>query len=215
MSRHCGHLQKREHECQQVMQKNTHSTTKPQSCIYMNQQVAIDFNKKKILPHLLGALVFVMLGTGMMGLALQAKNQLLAQVVFFTVGLAGLLFFGLIAVVHLMKMAKNKPALIITDDGLFDNSSGLSAGFIKWQDIKKLNFTRTGNQASLVIILKKPDKYIERESNFLKRAAMRINNKMSGSPVHIPLSYLDTDWPTLSELIANKRLLQKPIPGQE
>jgi hypothetical protein len=215
MSRHCGHQQKREHECQQVMQKNTHSTTKPQSCIYMNQQVAIAFNKKKILPHLLGALVFAVLGTGMMALSLQAKNQLLVQVVFFTVGLAGLLFFGLIAVMHLMKMAKNKPALIITDEGLFDNSSGLSTGLIKWQDIKKLNFTRTGNQASLVIMLKKTDKYIERESNFLKKASMRINNKMSGSPVHIPLSYLDIDWPALSELIADKRFPQKPAAGRE
>ena len=176
----------------------------------MNPQTEIAFNKKKIGPHLLGALVFAMLSTGMIGLALNAKSQLLAQVVFFTVGLAGLLFFGLIAVVHLVKMAKNKPALIITDDGLFDNSSGLSAGFIRWQDIKKLNVTRTGNQASLVIILKKPEKYIERETNFLKKAAMRINNKMSGSPVHIPLSYLDIDWPTLSELIANKRFPQKP-----
>jgi hypothetical protein len=67
----------------------------------------------------------------------------------------------------------------------------------------------------LVIILKKPGKYIERESNFLKRIAMRMNYKISGSPIHILVSFLDTDLNTLNVMIANKRYQKKPAAGQE
>lgn len=181
----------------------------------MKEQSEIPFNRKKIIPHLLGALVFVVLGIWMITMAFYAKNQLFGQVVFFLVGLSSVSFFGLIFIMLFAKIIKSKAGIIINDEGLTDNAGGLPVGLIAWGDIKKVNFTLTGNNTTLVIILKRPEKYIERESNFLKRWAMRMNYKMSGSPVHIPANYLDIDLNTLNVMIAEKRFRKKPTAGQE
>jgi hypothetical protein len=180
----------------------------------MNEPIEIPLNKKKIVPHILGALVFVLLATVMLADAFQLKNQPVTQAFVFLIGLAGILFFGLISIVLSAKLLKNKVGMIISDEGLIDNSSGLPAGFIPWKDIRKINFTATGYHRFLVIIVKKPGKYIERESNFLKRAAMWLNYKIAGSPIHILASFLEVDFYTLNEMIAQKRY-QKKHTGEE
>lgn len=175
----------------------------------MEQQIEIPLNKKRILPNLAGALVFTILGIGMMAGAIIAKGQLLMQVFIFIVGLASLLFFGLIAVVLLIKIFKNKAGMIISEEGLTDNASGVSPGFIAWQDIRKINYTYNGNYTFLVIVVKNPAKYIKRETNFLKRLAMRMNHKIAGSPIHILVSFLDTNLSALNNIIADKRYQKK------
>jgi hypothetical protein len=175
----------------------------------MNQPIEISLNKKKILPYLLGALIFVIAGIWMISLAFQAKNQILIQAIFILVGLSSITFFGLVAIVLITKIIKSEAGMIINDDALIDNTSGVSAGFIAWNDIRKINYTYTGNHVFMVVILRKPENYIERETNFLKRFAMRMNHKMSGSPIHILVSFLDIDLYTLNETIANRRYQKK------
>ena len=176
----------------------------------MQSQTIIPLNKIRILPFLLGALIFVALGLLMMYVAVQAKGQVIMMAIYFLVGLAGVLFFGLMAIVLLAKLLKNKAGIIISDDGLTDNTSGVSAGFIPWKDIRKINFSRSGKMVFFVVMVKKPEKYIEREKNILKRFAMRMNNKMSGSPIHILVSFLDTDLNALYYLINDKRFQKQP-----
>ncbi|ULQ57112.1 hypothetical protein KJS94_02735 [Flavihumibacter rivuli] len=179
----------------------------------MNEQVEIPLNKKKMLPLLLGALAFSLTGIWMINLALRVKNQLISQVIFFVIGLSALLFFGLVALVMLMKIFSNKAGMTITDEGMIDNASGISVGFIGWNEIKKIQYTQNGNFTTLVVFVKKPEKYLERESNFLKRLAMRMNHKISGSPIHITASFLDINLYTLNEMIATKRFQQKTKNG--
>lgn len=180
----------------------------------MNEQAVIPLNKKRMLPNLLGAMVFVIAGSFMLVAAIAGKGQLFGRVVFLIVGLAALLFFGAIAWVMLAKIVRRRAGLIISDKGLTDNSSGLSAGFIAWNDIRKINVSYTGKLAFLVVVPKNPEKYIQREGNPLKRLAMRMNYKMSGSPIHILASYLDTDLHSLNALIAERRYQKKPASGQ-
>ena len=179
----------------------------------MKEQLEIHLNKKKILSNLPGALIFVILGIWIIGLAINAKNQILIQAIFFIVGLTSILFFGLISIVLLTKIVTSKAGMIINDEGLVDNTSGVSSGFIAWHDIKKINFSLSGSHTFLVIILKNPDKYIEREANFFKKITMRMNHKISGSPIHILVSFLDMDLNTLNEIIINKRFQKKPTAG--
>jgi hypothetical protein len=171
----------------------------------MQEQTAISINKKRILPNVFGALVFVVLGIGMISIALLGEGAVGTKVLISLIGLVSLLFFGLILVVLLTKLVRNEAGLIITDDGLTDNTSGVSAGFIPWNDMRKINFSYTGNLVFLIVMVKKPEKYIERERNIIKRMAMRINYKISGSPIHILVSYLDIDLRTLNHMISDKK----------
>lgn len=175
----------------------------------MNEQIEISLNKKKILPYLLGALIFVIAGVWMFSVALHTKNQILIQAIFIVVGLSSILFFGLIVIVLMTKLFKTQAGMIINDDGIIDNTSGVSVGFIAWRDIRKINYSYNGTHTFLVVIVKMPGKYIEKESNFLKRIAMRMNYKISGSPIHILVSFLDINLNTLHEMIINKRYQKK------
>jgi hypothetical protein len=177
--------------------------------IKVQQTIEIALNKKRMLPILLGALVFVLLGIGMISLVFKARNQIALQAFLCIVGLAAVLFFGLIAIVLLPKMISSKPGMILSDEGLIDNTSGVSVDFIPWHDIRKINFSYSGTHTFVVVMVKKPGKYIERESNIIIRLAMQLNYKISGSPIHILASFLDINLNTLNEMIATKRFQKK------
>ncbi len=178
-----------------------------------NQEIEIPLKKIKIGLYLLGAMVFVLLGGWMINSALLAKNQLVGKFIFFIIGLAGVLFFGLLAFVTLIKIFKTKAGLILSDEGLTDNTSGVAAGFISWKEIRKINISNSGSNSYLVVLVKNPEKFIKRERNFIKRFAMRMNYKMTGTPIHIMANFLDIDLYTLDCLITDKRFPKKTLPN--
>lgn len=171
----------------------------------MKTHIEISFNKRKVLPYVMGAQVFVLAGILILIIAMKAKNQVIMQLFLIILGLASILFFGLVALVLLPKLFTSKAGLIIADEGLWDHSSGVSAGFVPWVDIKKINYSYSGTNKFLVVMVKKPDKFIDRQTNLMKKLAMRMNYKISGSPIHILVSLLDTDLHTLNDIIATKR----------
>lgn len=177
----------------------------------MNEQIKIPLHKKKMVPYFLGAGIFVLLGIWIFLAAFQHELQLVGRIVFFLTGFASILFFGLVVIVLLLKLITKNAGLIISDDGLTDNSSGLSAGFIDWSDIRSIHFSGSGINKFLIIKVKKPEKYINRESNVLKRTAMHLNHKMSGSPIHILVSFLEINEFMLQDMIATKRFKKKQI----
>lgn len=181
----------------------------------MKAQIEISFNKRKVLAFVAGALVFILAGILILNIAMKAKNQVIMQLFLITLGLVSILFFGLIALVLLPKLFTGKPGLIITDEGLWDYSSGVSAGFVSWGDIKKINYSNSGTNTFLVVMVKKPDKFIDRQTNLLKKLAMRMNYKISGSPIHVLVSLLNTDLYTLNDMIAARRYPKNSGAGLE
>jgi len=171
----------------------------------MTERIEIALHKKKIVPYFLGASVFVLLSSWIFAAAFQSQLQIIGRIIFLTTVTASILFFGWTAFVLLTKLTTKNAGLIISDDGLVDNSSGLSAGLIDWADIKSISFTGSGINKFLIVNVKKPDKYIKREKYILKRTALLLNYKMSGSPIHILASFLDIDLFTLQDMIAAKR----------
>jgi hypothetical protein len=178
-----------------------------------NQEIEIPLKKIKIGFYLLGAMVFVLLGGWMINSALLAKNQLVGKFIFFIIGLSGVLFFGLLAFVLLIKIFNTKAGLILSDEGITDNTSAVAAGFISWKEIRKINVSNSGSNSYLVVLVKNPEKFIKRERNFIKRFAMRMNYKMTGTPIHILANFLDIDLYTLDCLITDKRLPKNTLPN--
>jgi hypothetical protein len=171
----------------------------------MPENIEISFSKRKVIPFVLGSMFFVLAGIFVLSIALKVKSQVFLQLFFITIGFLCILFFGLIAILMVSKLFTSKPGLIISEEGLSDFSTGVSAGFVAWGEIKKINYSYSGKNTFLVVIVKKPDKFIKRQTNLLKKLAMQMNYKISGSPIHILVSVLDIDLIILNDHISSKR----------
>ena len=118
---------------------------------------------------------------------------------------ASVIFFGLTGIVISRKFFDTSPGLIIDHQGITDNSGALAAGFILWSDIDNISRFQVQKQDLLLIQVKNPEYYIQRQTHALKRKAMAINNKMYGSPVVISVQSLKITFSELYHLI-NARL---------
>jgi hypothetical protein len=95
-----------------------------------------------------------------------------------------IIFFGSCAVFALRKLFDSSPAVIISAEGILDNSSGISAGIIRWSEIKGMWVTEVQRQKFLTIDVHTPDVYVDR-GNVIQRYLKRTNAKLYGSPVQI------------------------------
>ncbi len=118
--------------------------------------------------------------------------------------IADILFFGLAMFFFSQKLRDKKPGLIIDDSGITDNSSGVSAGHVPWNDIKYINVVNVMRQEFLMIVVKNPNDYLNRQSNILKRKTMLLNFKQYGSPISISTNGLNFDFDELKTILDKK-----------
>jgi hypothetical protein len=121
-------------------------------------------------------------------------------------GIAGIVFFGLCMLYAVWRLLRPTPALIIHSSGILDNASGLSAGFLRWDEISGIFMVSIRNQRFLAISLKNADAFLGRQSG-LKAKMMKANVRLVGAPVNIPANTLPI---SLEELIQK---IQQRCPG--
>lgn len=78
-------------------------------------------------------------------------------------GVVVILFFGLMALVVGRKLLDTTPAIIIDENGITDNTTTASVGFVAWNDIADMHIHNKKPKELLVIELKNPDAYIEKQ----------------------------------------------------
>lgn len=100
---------------------------------------------------------------------------------------AGIIFFGYAGFI-LMKRAKNKTILLQADDqGVTDNSSAISFGFIPWTDVKRVYLGEMMGNVFIELELVDVDKYLSKVGG-LKRKSIEMNLKMGHQAVCITLN---------------------------
>lgn len=175
------------------------------------EQIEIPLSKTKMILTFLGSLVFVGLGLWFLTNPPKSNHWLFGNpTIIFTIGLASIIFFGLIAVMIFRKFSDKKPGLTINRLGIIDNSSGVSAGLIPWADIQEIKVTQVMSQKFLMFIVKSPEEYLEKVTNPLKRNAMKMNYKTYGSPISISSNALQTNFGDLHKLLIEKMNEYKP-----
>ena len=173
----------------------------------MNQteQIEIPLSKKKMLMTLFGAIVFVVLGLWFLVNPPKINNPILGNpTLIFIVGLVSILFFGFVAITIFRKFSDKKAGLIISKEGITDNSSGVSAGQIPWTDILEIKVSQVMSQKFLMLIVSNPQDYLDKVTNPLKRNTMKMNYKTYGSPISISSNALQTDFDNLYKLLKEK-----------
>jgi hypothetical protein len=139
----------------------------------------VPLDRMKLLGLCLGALAFVALGVFF--IKAPTRYGLWEQII----GVAAVAFFGAVGVAVLFRLLKPGPAILIDDDGIVDDASGVSLGRIRWDQVGAIEEYRVNDQAFLSIRVKDLDALIAQQP-FWKRRIIRANLKMGAAAVNIP-----------------------------
>lgn len=113
------------------------------------------------------AIIFTVLGLLFIGLAF-ADDFREDMVMLLVIGLVCAVFFGLGSVYFIYVLIKHKPALIVTNEGIIDQSSFIEAGLVRWEEIADIQFYEYGGQVFLGIFTHNPNLIIDRTSGIKK-----------------------------------------------
>lgn len=118
-------------------------------------------------------------------------------------GYASIIFFGLGALILIRKLPDTRPGLIIDDQGIHDNSNGISAGQILWSDISNISVIEIRNQRLILLQVNNPYDYINRQSNKFNKKLMTINYNMYGTPLSLTSNGLKISFADLHKLLVD------------
>lgn len=102
-------------------------------------------------------------------------------------------FSGLIAIIvsafflyGFLKLYKQRnSALIITNEGLINNTNNFYNHIIKWNDIKEIKKVKYQSHYIIVVVLNNENYYLNQISNKLLKSVAKQNSKILGSFVFI------------------------------
>ena len=167
-----------------------------------NQQIEFKLSKSKIILMFFGCLIFCILSI----LFILNPDKFTSwrhssSTMVFIVGILGVTFFGICLLFYARKMFDKTPGLIINDKGIYDNTSGISAGFIPWHDIVEIKETIVVNQSFINIVVKNPYEYIQRQKNIFKRKLVQINYNSYGTVIGIPSVAMNCEFNELKRIL--------------
>jgi hypothetical protein len=174
-------------------------------------EIIIPLSKSKLTLLMLGSIIFVGAGLWFLISPPEIKHPIFGNsTLIFSAGLASIIFFGLMTFFYAKKLPDNKPGLIIGTDGIIDNSSGIAAGLIKWTDLENISVIEIHRQKLIMLFVKNPQDYIDRQTNGFQRKAMQMNYKMYKTPLSITSNGLKCNFSELLELLESNLKINKP-----
>ena len=166
------------------------------------ERIEIPLSKGKLIVILLLSIIFVVMGLWFIINPPEIKHSFFdITTIFWVSGVASILFFGFCGVVIIKKLRDKSPGLIIDKTGIIDNSSGIPAGHIPWKDIVQIKSIKVFTQNFLIIIVRHPDIYINRQTKPALRKAVEFNYKNYGSPISISETALKCNFKELEHIL--------------
>lgn len=167
-----------------------------------SKPIEVHFNKTKLSLMLISSLIFISAGAWLVWHTAVTPSSPFGQFYFgFIMGSISVLVLGSVAVHLFKKVLDKKPGLVITDDGIIDNTGALSIGFIPWIDVVQIEEVFTGSQNLIHIKVINPLKYIHRQENALRRKLMKANYKLYGYAIGITVHRLNCSHIELLNLL--------------
>jgi len=168
------------------------------------ERIEIYSSKKKSLLLLIGSIAFVVLGFWLLleadnFTAWRAGNPFISR----GIGIASILFFGLGVYVGIKRLIKSEIALIIDTIGLNVNPKKSLTEYIKWNDINGFEEIKIQSTRIVIIGVKKPDYWLDKETSVFRRKLMQFNINNYNSPFNIAASGLDISSDKLIETLNN------------
>src|SRR5215216_2393472 len=149
-------------------------------------EVAIYPKKVKLLAIAMCALLFVILGFYFAQNRVAMRLPLRAIIITSHVGIP---FVGLCLVYAMYRLFMPKPAVVISDEGIFDNASAVGAGMLRWEEIADVFAYDFMGQRMLGIIPVNEEVVLRRQSR-LKKVMAKMNKGIAPAPFNIPQNVL-------------------------
>jgi hypothetical protein len=164
--------------------------------------IEIPFSKQKIVFGIVVSITFVVLGYYLFAIIADQQNRLdprLAK----AAGLLGIIFFGGTGIFGIKKLFDNSPALIISNEGIFENTNATSIGFISWDDIIEFKTIQIKSTKILLIFVKNPQSYLDKVQG-VKKFLMKSNHSMYGTPLSITSVTIKLKFNELEQIIMQR-----------
>lgn len=124
-----------------------------------------------------------------------------------------LLVITFFCLVSYCQLAKDKfTAIYITDEGVYDISTGNRIGTVLWKDvesIKTLDDMSSLKRKYIVLKVKNPNEYIDREPTQSKKRSLELKRQYYGSPICISDRALDCTFNELEQAVSEKYTMYK------
>lgn len=156
------------------------------------EEKIIELSKNKIITSIIGSTIFVLLGVWFLSMdaqTIESQEEFNSPIFVYGFGIISIVFFGLCDLIWIKKFLDKSPGLVISSKGILDNSSGVSAGVVPWEDISGIEEYQVKKQKFISIQVNNPEKYVN-NGNPLQRMIHRANIKMCGTPVNISTNSL-------------------------
>lgn len=165
-------------------------------------RLEIPLSKSKLLLLLCGALGFVAIGLWFIMSPPVIQNSFWGNPLKTRLaGYASVIFFGLCAFFLIRKLPDKRPGMIIDNNGLEDNSSGISGRRIPWSDISNISFIEIQRQKIILLEVKNPQEYISNQTSSFKKKIMEMNFKLYGTPLSLSSNGLKISFDELYKLL--------------
>ncbi len=112
----------------------------------------------------------------------------------------GLVLMGAIFLSVLSKFVTNRPALILSSEGLWDGTSLKGVGLIRWDEIEEIRSYIYLGKKIMGIVPKNEQAVLDR-LNFLKKATLTLNRRMGYPLVNVAEAALDTSLEEMLKFI--------------
>ncbi|WP_120498672.1 STM3941 family protein [Kiloniella sp. EL199] len=152
----------------------------------------IPLSKKRLTLQVIAAIMFVVLGSWILTLSpdsIENNRRFNNIYLVYGVGILGVTFFGYCALIGVKKMLTSAPGLIFNKEGIIDNSSGVSVGFIPWKDITDIKISQIAHQKFISIVVNHPEKYFKKGTR-IQQLLNKGNISMCGTPINISCNTL-------------------------
>lgn len=119
-------------------------------------------------------------------------------------------FFCLVSYFHLSR--ESFKAIYITDDGINDISTGHRVGTILWKDVESIKIMDDISNLKrkyIVLRVKNPNEYIDREPTRSKKRSLELKHQYYGSPICISDRALDCTFEELKQAVVDKYNMYK------
>lgn len=170
------------------------------------KSIEIPFSKWKLLLAVAATSLFVVLGVFLLFVWSEetgATNSLAKKI---TGGIL-ILFFGAVSSVGFVKLFSRKSALLINDEGIFDNTTASSFGLIKWENVTGFKIEEMMSRKFLVIEVNNGEEMIEKSKGMVRKT-MKMNFSMYLTPYAIPSTVINYKLEELVDIL-EKQLVER------
>lgn len=173
----------------------------------MQKTIEIPLNKQRFALMLVGSIVFFI---GSIWLFNLADNQEKYAPAFMKgIGMLGFVMGGIGGLIFFKKLFDKEAGLTINQQGIIENTNGLSVRMVEWKDITGFETRQVQGQKLILVMVKKPQKYIDKASNNAQKRLLRLNVKEYGTPISITVSSLKMDFEELLALLQVEKQKRK------